>query len=262
MTMARLGVLAALIGGTGSAYGHEIKVFASQQDAPAPGANTTVYLSWGHRLPVDGLTDAASLERYEVIAPDGTASPLKAADTSLQANVVDLKQTGVYRVVVARRSGVITYVLDADGNRQMKRGPKSSVTGKIDSASRSTQAGTAVIVVGQPGAEPPKPVGLPIEVVPLDGPDKWAAGTTLRFRVLVEGKRSAGDVFAKPVGHKPDDAWAVTASADADGVAAVRCDRAGTWVVKAAVKRPAPADKRSEYDTESFTATVTLEVRP
>jgi hypothetical protein len=33
-------------------------------------------------------------------------------------------------------------------------------------------------------------------------------------------------------------------------------------VLKVNVKRPAPEASRSEFDTESFTATLTLEVRP
>jgi uncharacterized GH25 family protein len=267
MSAARLGrsvgVVTLLVGISGPASAHELKVFASQQQVPAPGAKTTAYLSWGHRLPVDGLVDASTLERYEVVAPDGSAGPLKAADTGLQENVVELAKTGLYRVVAARKPGVVTFVLDADGKRQMKRGPKSAAAGqKIDSSHRSTQAATALIVVGPPGAEPPTPVGLPVEVVPLSGPAAWTAGAEVRFRVLVGGKPMSAEVEAKPVGHKPDDAWAVTAKADADGVFAVRLDRAGTWVFVAKVKTPAAAGKAAEYDTESFTGTLTLEVRP
>lgn len=245
---------------------HEIKVFASQQAAPEPGTKATVFLSWGHRVPVDDLIDAATLDRYDLIAPDGTAAPLKAADTGLQANAVEFKHAGLYRAVVSRKSSVFTYVYDTDGNRVLKRGPKTAVTeGKIDTATRSVMAGTALIVVGKPGDDAPKPVGLPVEVTPLDGPAKWGANADLRFQVLVGGKPVVNPypvVEARYVGFKPDNAWCYATTANKDGVATVRPDRAGTWVVKVNVKRPAPEASRSEFDTESFTATLTLEVRP
>jgi len=74
------------------AVAHELKVFASQQAIAEPGTKSTVYLSWGHRVPVDDLIDVASVERYDLIAPDGTASALKAADVGLHTNSVELKR--------------------------------------------------------------------------------------------------------------------------------------------------------------------------
>jgi hypothetical protein len=49
---------------------HEIKALASQLVVEKPGAKTTIYLSWGHRLPVDDLIDAATLERYDLLTPN------------------------------------------------------------------------------------------------------------------------------------------------------------------------------------------------
>jgi uncharacterized GH25 family protein len=248
------------------AAAHEIKVFASQQAIPEPGVKSTVFLSWGHRVPVDDLIDSTALDRYDLVAPDGTATALKSADTGLQANAVELKQAGLYRAVVTRKPSVYTYVLDGDGKRQLRRGPKTAVTeGMIDTATRSVMAGTALIVVGKPGDETPKPVGLPVELTPLTGPSKWAANADLKFQILVGGKPVESlypVVEARYVGFKPDNAWCYATTADRDGVATIRPDRAGTWVLKVNVKRPAPEASRSEFDTESFTATLTLEVRP
>ena len=89
------------------ASAHEIKVFASQQAAPEAGTKSTVFLSWGHRVPVDDLIDGATLGRYDLIAPGGEKSALKLEGTSLQANAVELKSLGVYQVAVDRKpSGV------------------------------------------------------------------------------------------------------------------------------------------------------------
>jgi len=248
------------------ASAHELKVFASQQAIAEPGTKSTIYLSWGHRVPVDDLIDAASVERYDLVAPDGTVAALKATDVGLHTNSVEFKQTGLYRAVTSRKASVFTYVFDGDGNRVLKRGPKSGITeGKIDTATRSVMAGTALILVGKAGDAAPKAVGLPVEITPLDGPAKWAANTDIRFEVLIGGKAVTNTfpiVEARYVGFKPDNAWSYATTANKDGVATIRPDRAGTWVVKVNVKRPAPDVQKSEFDTESFTATLSLEVRP
>ncbi len=266
MPHTRLAALALLLAVSTSAAAHEIKVFASQQAAPEAGGKATVYLSWGHRVPVDDLIDAATIEKYELVAPDGGRAALKAADTSLQANSVELKTVGVYQAVVSRKASLFTYVFGGDGERQLKRGGKSAVTeGRIDVATRSVMCGKAVIVVGRPSEEVLKPLGQAIEIVPLDPPAKWTANTDLRFQVLIAGKPVTTEfpiLEARSVGFKPDNAWGFATTVGRKGEATVRPDRAGTWVLKVNVKRAAPEADRKEIDQESFTATLTLEVGP
>ena len=173
------------------ASAHEIKVLASQLVVPEPGGKTTVYLSWGHRLPVDDLVDAAPIDRYDLIAPDAVSSPLKKDGISLQANSVTLPSVGVYRVVACRKPGVSTYVLDEQGERQLKRGSKKEVKeGRVESATRYQQCATALIVVGPAGAEPVKPTGLPVEIAPLDPPSAWRRGLRSGFRYSLPANRS------------------------------------------------------------------------
>lgn len=243
---------------------HEIKVLASQLAVEKPGTKTTIYLAWGHRLPVDDLIDAESLERYDLVGPNGTATPLTKSGTSLQTNVSELKEAGLYQVLVARKPSVYTFVFDGDGQRQLKRGPKTAVSeGRIDYASRSLQTAKAVIVVGASSKQVLKPAGLPIEIVPLDGPAEWTSGKKLRFQVLLDGKRlSAAELTARYVGFKPDNAWCYATTTDREGQATVVPNQAGTWVLKVHVQRLANEAVRKEYDFESFTTTLTLEVKP
>jgi uncharacterized GH25 family protein len=249
----------------GPAAAHELKVLASQQAVAEAGGKTTVYLSWGHRLPVDDLLDAAALERFELFAPIGTARKLTAEGTGLHAQSVVPESPGLYQAVATRKPSVFTYVIGADGQRVFRRGPKSAVTdgSKIDTATRGVQTAKAMIAVGPGTREPAKPLGLAAEITPLEGAAAWAAGRPLRALVTIDGKPlSFAEVVARPVGFKPDEAWNYATHGDKQGVVTIVPDRAGTWVLKVSHKRPAPAASAAEYDTESFTTTLSLEVGP
>jgi hypothetical protein len=190
---------------------------------------------------------------------------LKKSDVSLQTNSVEIKAEGVTRVVAVRKPAILTFVEDKDGKRVMHRGPKSSVTeGKIDHALRSQQFATALILAGSPTKKDGvKPVGLPLEIVPDELPSGWRPGRMIRFKVLFNGKPLPEEtLFATHVGYRPDDAWCFATSTDHDGIAAVRATQAGTWVLKVRLKRPAAKEAQEEYDIESYTATLTLEIRP
>jgi uncharacterized GH25 family protein len=243
---------------------HEIKALASNQAVAQAGGKTTIYLSWGHRLPVDDLVDASTLGRYDLLSPGGKTITLKAADRSLQTNVVELPETGLYQVAVVRKPSVYTYVLDEEGNRHLRRGPKSAQNGaKIDVATRSLQCAKALISVGKLSAQAPAAAGLPIEIVPLDGPAKWTSSATLRFRVLLDGKPlPSSQVVARYVGFKPDNGWCYATFSNEKGEFTVKPCQAGTWVLKVSSKRLVQGKAREEYDLESFTATLSLEVAP
>jgi uncharacterized GH25 family protein len=248
------------------AFSHELKVFASQQSMPEAGGKSTVYLSWGHRVPVDDLIDGSSLEKYEIVGPDGVRVALKSEGISLHGHSVVLDKAGVTQVAVVRKPSVFTYVLDRDGVRQFKRGGKTKVTeGKIDTAMRSVTCGKAMIVVGKPGNTTAKPLGHPIEILPLEAPSKWTANEDLKFQIVFDGKPVFTDlptVEARSIGLKPDAAWSFTTKANKNGEFNIRPDKPGIWILKVNVKRPAAESDRVEFDQESFTATLTLEVLP
>lgn len=257
-------VISTIFGIVTSASAHEMKVFASRQAIAESSGKTTIFLSWGHRVPVDELTDAASVERYDLIAPGGVTTALKKGGISLQENVAELKDAGIHTVVACRKPSVYTYILDSDGERQLKRGPKSDHTGvRIESGTRYQQCAKALVVLGKPGSEVPKVVGLPLEIVPLDGPAKWTSHADVRFQILLDGKPvPTAEVQARNIGFKPDEAWCYATESNRKGEFTVRPGQAGTWVVKVTVKKLTQGMTREQYDFESFTATLTLEVQP
>jgi uncharacterized GH25 family protein len=248
----------------GTAPAHEIKVLASQMALDRPAGKTTVYLSWGHRLPVDDLIDGKSIERYELLAPSGKSQSLKTDDLSLQANSLELHEAGVNQAVVSRRVTVYTHVIDAEGNKLLKRGPKSAVKeGKVEYALRSVQCAKAMIVAGTDSVSLVKPIGQAIEIVPLESAASWRAGQTLRFQVLLNGKPlPTATMVASYVGFRPDNAWCYSTSTGREGIAKVRVSQPGTWVLKVNTRENAVGEALTHYDYTSYTATLSLEIRP
>jgi uncharacterized GH25 family protein len=246
------------------ARAHDLKVLASHLVVEKPGERTTIYLSWGHTLPVDDLVDAKTVERYDLVSPSGSATALKKEGLSLQTNVVELKEAGVHQVLVSRKPTILTHVVDKEGNRLMKFAPKSKVTeGTIEDAIRSQQFAKALIVTGQARDEAVKPAGLPLELVPLEKPSAWRSGGQLRFQVLFDGKPvPAESVLARYVGFKPDHAWCYATTTNREGVATVRVAEPGTWVLRVNLRKPTTGSTREQYDYESYLATLTIEVQP
>jgi uncharacterized GH25 family protein len=243
------------------AYAHDLKVLASRLTLDRPG-KTTIYLSWGHLLPVDELLDAKSIERYEVLGPKDTVA-LTAAGVSLHANSVTLQTPGLYQAIVSRKPTLLTWVIDADGNRVMRRGPRDSIKdAKIDVALRSQMFGKAVIVADKAGETLSRPVGLPLEIVPLEPPAQWKAGARLRVQVLHQGKPLAGaEVHATYVGHRAEDG-AATTKTNAEGQAELHTRSAAVWVLKVQHRVPSTGAARNQYDYEALTSTLALEVLP
>lgn len=240
---------------------HEIKVLASEQALPKAGERITVYLSWGHLLPVDDLIDAKAIERYELVSPSGKNQALKCEGLSLQANRVWIEEDGTYQAIVDRKVGILHHVIDAEGNRVLKRGPKTEVKeGKIESSQRSIQCGKAIIVAGN-GKTLIKAVGQAIEIVPVDPQNEWRSGNDLRFQVLHHGKPlPEAALTATFIGSRPAEKWSLKASADEKGIATIRASQPGTWVLKVNARVPAVGDDLKQYDFTSYTGTLSLEI--
>jgi len=254
LATATLGLFAAPV------VAHDLKVMASRFTLDSPG-KSTVFLSWGHLLPVDELVDAKTIERYDILTPKGKVS-LKTREVSFHANVVILDEPGLYQVVVSRKPSLLTWVIDADGNRVMRRGSRDTFKDeKIDVSLRSQMFSKALITV-KGDLSPVKAVGLPLEIVPVDPPAKWKAGGMLRVRVLQEGKPAAGiEIHATFIGAgSPSDQPA--AKTNDEGIAELRTKTASVWVLKAVQRIPTKGVAREQFDFDARTTTLILEVTP
>jgi uncharacterized GH25 family protein len=256
-----------------SAGAHDLRALGSKLTAK-PGDESTIYITWGHALPVDDVVDAKEIEHYGLKTPSGSHQPLKAKEASLQANVVKLEEEGVYQALVIRRAEVSTKVIDEEGRHRHVDGPKSSVKrGKVLSSKRDQQFAKALVVVGKV-VKSPDPAGLPFEIVPLDKPVDWRAGSKLRFQVLfnekpapnvvVRGAR-VGQTSVKeraPANDDGDPNWTLTGTTDRRGIVELEPKDPGAWILQAERQTEAEPVKRSEYDRESYTTSLTLEIRP
>lgn len=261
MLLTAAGLLALIL--TPTSQAHDLKVMASRL-AANPGDQETIYLSYGHVLPVDSPLDGETLQDYQLLTPSGSVQVLNREGTSLHANVVQVEEEGLYQAAATRKPSVYSVVADANGNHQHIRKPKNQITeGTIERSARSHQFAKALMVSGANADQAVKPLGHELEIIPVDAPNDWRSGRDLAFRVLFRGKPLAsGDLVATYVGFKPDNAWCYATSTDAKGVANVRPSQPGTWIIRVRTQLPAARAHQEEYDVESYGATLVLEVRP
>lgn len=115
----------------------------------------------------------------------------------------------------------------------------------------------ALFVAGNPTEDGLRPLGTRLELVPLVDPYTLAAGGTLPVRVLFEDRPLAGALVAGFTRAPPERVQ--RARTGRDGIAAVRLDRAGLWLLNVVWILPAG---EAGYDWQSFWASLTFEIGP
>jgi uncharacterized GH25 family protein len=132
-------------------------------------------------------------------------------------------------------------------------------TGQLETEAREMYAkfAKAILKVGEGGSQnlATKPVGLRIEIVPLEDPHQLsAAGGSLPVQVLWEGQPLQG-VYVYPLadgGNEYHEGY----ETDADGKTAIPIKGVGLWSLHCIYMRP--YSDTSKADWESFFATTTF----
>jgi uncharacterized GH25 family protein len=261
MMTAAVAILA--LGQAATCRAHDLRVFVSRLVA-APGDQDTVYISYGHVLPVDTPIDADWIQDYHVKTPSGSLLTLVKEGTSLHANTIHVEEQGLYQAVATQKPAVWTEVVDDKGNHTHVREPKATAKGgSVDHATLIKKYAKALVVSGSKTGSPAEVLGHELEIVPVEVPADWRSGRDLHFRVLYNGRPlPSGDLVATYLGFKPETAWCYATATDRQGVALVRPSQAGTWVIRVRTQKPAAKDKQAEYDVESISATLVLEIQP
>lgn len=255
--------LVALSGLAATCRAHDLRVLVARMIA-ATGQDDTVYVSYGHVLPVDQPIDADWLQDYLVKTPSGSILTMVKEGVSLHSNVIHVEEEGIYQAVATQKPAVWTEVVDDKGVHTHVRAAKKSVKeGTAEHAMLIKKYAKALLISGPRTSSPPEALGHELEIVPVEPSTEWKAGHDLNFKVLYRGKPlPSADLVATYIGFKPDAAWCYATSGDAKGLAVVRPQQAGTWVLRVKTTRPAARDKREEYDEEVVTATLVLEIHP
>lgn len=101
-----------------------------------------------------------------------------------------------------------------------------------------------------------KPVGLKLEIMPLENPYAKRVGDELKFQVIFDGKPLADrTVFADNRASKTQ-----KMTTDKNGRVTIKIDRSGLWLVRLVTMRRCAAEC-GEADWESFWGAITFGVR-
>lgn len=183
---------------------------------------TKAKVVFGHNYPHFGiLVKEDQLSEFYYVAPNGIK-------TTIGKTWEELKGTSYGRPAGARVGDVNcdregTYIIVASKKR---KGDKLNVP--------SEKYAKSILVVGHGSKGVSSPVGQRIEIVPLKNPTEIKAGETLPIKVLFEGKPLETYVYGTYVGYySEDEPFPLLARSNADGIAQVKIDRAGTWMVVA-----------------------------
>ena len=213
-----------------------------------PGARATILADVGDQFPGgNSYTTPDRIESIRLVGPDSDtalAPPYRREKDSLAAEAQLPPRPGTYLgvVVVKPRVGdksglvfqqhIVHQGLDDVGESRAKQGE----TGKAV-RERYSRYGKTLFRVGNGGgtAHVVQPIGLKIELVPQVDPTAVPVGSTLRFRLLLDGKPApkalVGAISA--TSKSAPESWPLTARTDANGEVGFKLNEPGPWLVRA-----------------------------
>lgn len=213
-----------------------------------PGQRATILVNVGDRFPdATSFTAPDRVQSVRLVGPAGEtpiSGPFRRERDSLASDVQAPGQPGTYigvvtikpRVLEIKASDFETYLAHEglDGViAERKRAGEAAKPGR----ERYSRYGKTLLRVGDAttNGHVTRPVGLPVEIVPLTDPTTLRAGDRCRFRLLFEGKPIAGAkvgaIYASAT-TKPDE-WPLTARTDARGEVEFTLNDSGPWLVRA-----------------------------
>ena len=224
------------------------------------GAKTKIYMGWGHHFPVDSFVKAEDFTDITVLAPSRKSEKVTLETTGFSARQLSLKEKGLYVVGVTRRDAYNTSYKD-NGKVVFTKGTKEGLT-DIVSSTYSQQFAKTLILSGDGNADNLSYVfGHKLEIIPLTNPYGITnnRGGEMLVRVLFNGQPvQHKKVYAMYEGYSTDDAASCTVSTDEKGIAKLRIDHWGPWVVKTKLELPPTAEMKDKVNQENYFASLTF----
>lgn len=226
------------------ALAHYPWITVSEADA-GPGFR----VHFGHRFPGEGRLSPHQLRAVRLVEPNGRTQELVLDDREIHP--LPPLGEGTHLLVVEQNPSF--------WSRTHEGGRRASREQYPDAFSCSQSANVMKALVGRgAGAAWRQELGHPLELLPLNDPSALRTGDPLEIRVLLHGKPWAGEVRATYAGYEAqgEEAYALRASTNAEGVVRFVPAVAGQWLVLAqageAFPDPALCDRRSYHATLTF----------
>lgn len=256
-----------------SASAHQLWIGANRHllsagDASHDSPSATIYVSWGHRLPVDEPPGPARFDGVTLFAPGADPAPLAVATDGYHAATITFDRPGAWWFAAVAKPVFSTRVKKSDGKTAYLQVPRHAVPPGVtlsDSTLILDCAKTLVHVAG-PGFDEShlqRRTGQRIELVPLKNPAALAPGESLPLQVWYQGKPYTGDsVEVKAehaaASHVNGGLW--SGETDSRGRIEVPLPAPGIWQLVVIVTEPAEGDLAAETNHIRHRATLTFEV--
>jgi len=208
------------------------------------------------------------LDSLVITAPDGsTVQPQNAATGKFRSVFdVELTQQGTYRLATINNG--LSASWEEDGKPKRWRGTPATFATEVPKNARNLQVSQSVgrvetfVTNGSPNDTALKPTNQGIEMIALAHPNDLVAGEAARFRVLVDGKPTAGLAFEITRGgtRYRNAQEEIKVSTDAKGEFAVTWPEAGMYWLETGTEDSKTSIKEAKKRRLSYVAT--LEVLP
>lgn len=221
---------------------------------PMPGETISMTIGWGHRYPLAGFLEKDDLENISIFGPGGNGIDVTSSSALEFQSAEGIIEQGVYVVAAKRKTGFYTKTTEG-GKGCSKKGLKNVIK-----CFHSEMCAKAVVNVGNGKGKADIRIGHPFEIVPLANPADLREGDYLPVQILLKKKPFKGEIYATYVGFSTEkNTFAYITMTNAKGKGKIKILRSGVWMIKAVHEEPYP--DQTECDVDSYTATLTFEVK-
>ncbi len=246
-----------------STFAHDLWLVPPAKAKPKEKANITAIS--GTKFPIgDVAPDTAKFAKRWALAPDGTKLEVDAEGTKDKAGMMSFtpQKAGVYLLAVQSNPKVLKLEAEAfndylvsDGLSHIYRLRHKEKSLNQAGVERYSKSPKMLLRVGDASdTDVSKPMGLPLEIVPLSNPSKLKVGDTWKVRVLFQDKPLAGVFLGWDHPGEGDDVQG-TLRTNAKGEALIPIAQKGLLTIRLThMTRPKAAD----YEWESFWTTLTV----
>ena len=226
-------------------------------------AKSKIYMGWGHHFPVDSYVKDTDFEKITILSPSNKEENIHLDTTGFAAKEINFKEKGMHVIAVTRKCAYNTSYIE-DGKIKQIKGTKEGHT-NIISSTYSQQFAKSLLYVDSGNAKNlSHEFGQKLEIIPLTNPYGITnnRGSMMKIKVLFNGKPvQFTKVFAMYEGYASGDMASCAVSTDHNGIAEIRIDHWGVWVIKTRLENPVTQKLADKVNQENYFASLTFYVK-